>query len=102
MTYIKLNGQAVELENIREFVKENSIAHIDIQLQSGPVKEKGVDGCQIDDVFFLLLETIRAFNDAIPSNENAMVIARLEDCMYWLKKRTADREARNVEGTTRL
>jgi hypothetical protein len=34
-----------------------------------------------------------------PCRENAIVITKLEESLMWLNKRTADRQARGVEGT---
>ena len=36
------------------------------------------------------------------SRENAVVITKLEEALMWLRKRTLDREARGVEGTSKI
>ena len=68
-------------------------------IQSGPVKEFGVNGCQIDDVIAWAKEKIEEFQKAFPCRENAMVITKLDEALLWLHKRKLDREARQVEGT---
>lgn len=41
-------------------------------IQSGPIKEFGVNGCQIDDVIAWAKEKIEGFNAAFPCRENAV------------------------------
>jgi len=67
-------------------------------VQSGPIKEFGVNGCQIDDVIAWAKEKIEGFNTAFPCRENSIVITKLDEALLWLAKRKADREKRNVEG----
>jgi len=67
-------------------------------IQSGPIKEFGVNGCQIDDVVKWAKEKIEGFNKEFPCCENSIVITKLDEALLWLGKRKADREARNVEG----
>ena len=67
-------------------------------IQSGPIKEFGVNGRQIDDVIAWAKEKIEGFNKAFPCRENSMVVTKLDEALLWLLKRKLDREARNVEG----
>ncbi|GAG05105.1 unnamed protein product [marine sediment metagenome] len=71
------------------------------RLQRGPIKEVGVNGCQIDDLIKFTADTIRAFNAKFPCRENSMAITKLEEAWLWCHARTADREARGVEGRDR-
>jgi hypothetical protein len=71
-------------------------------IQSGPIKEFGVNGCQIDDVIKWAKEKIEGFNTAFPCRENSVVITKLDEALLWLYKRKADREARNVEGLNKV
>lgn len=41
----------------------------------------------------------RASKGRFACRENAMAITKLDEALMWLNKRTADRTARNVEGT---
>jgi len=70
-------------------------------IQSGPIKEFGVNGCQIDDVMEWVKQTIEGFNKAFPCRENWMVITKLDEALLWSAKRKLDREKRNVEGTSK-
>lgn len=72
---------------------------VEFTIQSGPIKEFGVNGCQIDDVIRWAKEKIEGFNAQFPCRENSLVITKLEEALLWSLKRKMDREARNVEGT---
>lgn len=67
-------------------------------IQSGPVKEYGVNGCQIDDVIQWAKSKIEEFSKAFPSRENSVVVTKLDEALLWLMKRKLDREKRGVEG----
>jgi len=79
---------------------------ISIKLQHGPIIENGVNGCQVDDVITFALAAIHHFNTMeagkYSCRENAMAITKLDEALLWLGKRTADREARGVEGTNEV
>ena len=83
------------------FVNNNNLSHIEIKLQSGPIKEVGVDGCQIDDVIFLCKEILSStlFNKNVPSRQTALAITKLDEAIMWLEHRTKERKTRGVEGT---
>jgi hypothetical protein len=69
-------------------------------IQNGPVKEFGVNGCQIDDVIAWAKEKIEQFNATFPCRENSVVITKLDEALMWSAKRKANREQRGVEGTS--
>ena len=66
--------------------------------QRGPIKEVGVNGCQIDDMIKFARLTIEAFNKQFPCRENSLAVTKLEEAELWLLRRTQNREARGVEG----
>lgn len=74
---------------------------VEFTIQSGPIKEFGVNGCQIDDVIAWAKNKIEEFNAKFPCRENSMVVTKLDEALLWLVKRRLDREARAVEGTNR-
>lgn len=88
---------------VGNFIEIND-AHsaITFKIQNGPVKKKGINGCQVDQ----LLETARlmldGLNKKVPAKETACAITKIEEAMMWLEKRTKDRTARGVEGTNNL
>jgi hypothetical protein len=67
--------------------------------QRGPIREVGVNGCQIDAMVTFARKTIEVFNKKFPCRENALVITKLQEAEMWLRERTREREERNVEGT---
>lgn len=76
---------------------KNSIA---FTIQNGPIKEVGKNGCQVEDMIAVSKHIVEQLNAKYPCRENAMIITKLDEAIMWSKKRTADREARNVEGTS--
>lgn len=66
--------------------------------QRGPVKEVGLNGCQVDDLIVFALGTIEVFNRKFHSDHNERAIADLRSALGHLEARRADREARGVEG----
>lgn len=67
-------------------------------IQSGPIKEFGVNGCQIDDVIRWAKEKVEEFNKAFPCRENSLVVTKLDEALLWLYERKRLREVRGVEG----
>lgn len=74
---------------------KNSIA---FTLQNGPVKEVGINGCQVDTVIETAKLILEGLNKNFPCRENSIAITKLDEAVMWLKKRKADREKRGVEG----
>jgi len=70
--------------------------------QRGPIKDVGVNGCQIDDLITFVVGTIQTFNKKFPCRENSLAITKLEEALHWLESRKRDRKARNVEGRDKL
>lgn len=56
------------------------------------------DGTTNEEVLLVLIDRLTSLNSKFPCRENAIVITKLEEALMWLNKRTADRQARNVEG----
>lgn len=75
----------------------NSLA---FTIQNGPIKEVGKNGCQVTDVIAVAKHIIEELNKKFPCRENAMTITKLDEALMWQKKRTDDRIARDVEGTS--
>jgi hypothetical protein len=69
------------------------------QGQTGPIKEVGENGCQIDAMIEFARDVLLVFNQRVPSRETSMIITKLDEALLWSLKRKLDREARNVEGT---
>ena len=73
----------------------NSIA---FTIQNGPVKEHGLNGCQVDTIIEAAKIMVEGLNAKFPCRENSMIITKLDEALMWSKKRKADREKRGVEG----
>lgn len=74
----------------------NSIA---FTIQKGPIKENGVNGCQVDTMVMAALLIIKRLNVQFPCPENEAALNGLSVALAALKARTANRERRGVEGT---
>ena len=77
----------------------HDVNSVSFTIQNGPVKENGVNGCQVDTIVAAAKKIIEGLNAKFPCRENAMAITKLDECLMWLEKRTKDREVRGVEGT---
>lgn len=72
-----------------------------VLFQRGPIKENGVNGCHNEDLIAIVIDRLQCLNQGnFACRENAIAITKLEEALMWLNKRTADRKARNVEGTS--
>ena len=71
----------------------------DINFQNGPIKEKGVNGVQNEDLIAICIDRLQGFQSGdFKCRENAIALTKLEEAFMWLKKRTNDRIDRGVEG----
>lgn len=71
-------------------------------LQNGPIKEVGVNGCQIETVIEAAKIIIERLNQKFPCYENVRAMEGLSDALIALADRKAKREARGVEGKSEL
>jgi hypothetical protein len=67
-------------------------------IQNGPIKEVGVNGCQVDTLIEAAKLIIEGLNKNFPCIENNMMMHHLDEALDWSDKRKKDREKRNVEG----
>lgn len=88
-------------EDIKSDVGASTYATINFQ--KGPVKENGVNGCHNEDLIAIVIDRLTSLNSGeYACRENSIAITKLEEAMMWLNKRTQDRKARNVEGTSKV
>ena len=71
-------------------------------IQNGPVKETGLNGCQVDTIIEAAKIMIEGLNKQFPCRENSMIITKLDEALMWSIKRKTDREKRGVEGLSIL
>lgn len=81
------------------FIEINNDSNcITFKIQDGPVKEAGLNGCQLDTLIEVAVAMLYGLNNNFPCRENSIAITHLETALLWLGKRKSDREARGVEG----
>lgn len=73
---------------------------ISFTLQNGPIKENGVNGCQVDTLIEAAKTMIEGLNKQFSCRENALAITKLEEALHWLDARKKNRMARGVEGVS--
>jgi len=79
----------------------DKINSISFKLQSGPIKETGVNGCQVDTIIKTASIILANLNSKFPCTENVRAIVCLEEALIHLRARKEDREKRGVEGTSK-
>lgn len=80
-----------------------AFTYAQINFQKGPVQENGINGCHNEDLIVIVIDRLQSFqNSDYKCRENAIAITKLEEALMWLEKRTANRKARGVEGTSQI
>jgi hypothetical protein len=59
------------------------------------------NGTTNEEVLTVLIDRLKYLGDRLPSRETSIAITKCEEALLWLKKRTEDRKARGVEGTSK-
>lgn len=77
----------------------HDVGSISFTIQSDPVGEVGVNGCQTESIIEAAKTILEGLNKKVPSRETSVAITKLDEALMWLEKRTKDRVARGVEGT---
>lgn len=87
--------------NPRHYINaDHESGRLSFKLQHGPIKESGVNGCQLTDMIEVAKMMLEKLNKKFPCRENALTITKLDEALMWQKKRTEDRERRGVEGAS--
>ena len=84
---------------------DTSDAHVlaEVEFQCGPIKEAGVNGVANEDLINMVVDRLKLFQESkYACEENANALIHLQEALMWLRKRTADREIRGVEGTSNV
>lgn len=72
-----------------------------IRFQDGPIQEAGVNGISNEALLAIVEDRLIGFQSGkFACRENAVALTKLQEAMMWLQKRTRDRMARGVEGTS--
>ena len=70
-----------------------------VNFQKGPVKETGENGIFLEDLLHICQHRLECFQAGdFACRENALALTKIQEALHWLNHRTADRQARNVEG----
>lgn len=59
------------------------------------------DGMTIEEVISAVIQRLSLYNAEVPCTENLDAMSSLDAALRYLKRRTEDRIARGVEGTTK-
>ena len=79
----------------------HDVHSLSFTMQTGPIKEVGVNGVQVDTLIHAAKKIIEGLNEKFPCRENALVVTKLDEAIHWLEHRKKDREKRGVEGYDR-
>lgn len=80
---------------------DETVAEVPIYFQQGPIMEAGINGISIEVLLAIAADRLECFQKGDYScRENALALTKLQEAMMWLQKRTRDRVARGVEGTS--
>ena len=71
---------------------------ISFTLQNGPVKEAGVNGCQVDTLIDAAYKILQGLDNKLPCKENIEALEHLDKAILALKQRKYNRMHRGVEG----
>jgi len=75
--------------------------HCDIRFQNGPIAEAGINGISNEALLAIVEDRLISFQAGdYACRENAIALTKIQEAMMWLQKRTRDRIARGVEGTS--
>jgi len=101
---LKQDGSGVDwekydaLKNVIPIAIDDDLNTISFKIQNGPIKEVGVNGCQVDTLIHAAKEIIGSLNAKFPCKENETCIYHLGKALQALEDRKKDRESRKVEG----
>lgn len=102
------HGNACHEYQIRRWVRGHGDEYDDAELASirfqvGPISEAGVNGISIEALLAIVEDRLIGFQDGrFACRENGMALTKIQEALMWLQKRTRDRLARGVEGTSQV
>ena len=72
-----------------------------IAFQNGPIQEAGVNGISNEALLAIVEDRLKSFQAGpYACRENAIALTKIQEAMMWLQRRTLERVARGVEGTS--
>ena len=96
------SGNACHEYQVRLWEKDQEDVELcNIRFQNGPITEAGVNGISNEALLAVVEHRLQGFQSGeYACRENAVALTKLQESMMWLQKRTRDRMARGVEGTS--
>jgi hypothetical protein len=91
-----------ELRKKQPIYVDHDAGMISFKIQDGPVKESGVNGCQVDTLIRTAFHMIKELDNKFPCEENKGAMGGLSTAIGCLEQRRYDRQKRGVEGTNAL
>ena len=71
-----------------------------VQFQDGPIGEAGVNGISVESLVAIVEDRLLTLQSGpLSCSATAIALAKLQEAMLWLQRRTRERVARGVEGT---
>lgn len=81
----------------------NASVVCNIHFQNGPIQEAGINGISNEALLAVVEDRLSGFQSGeYACRENAVALTKIQEAMMWLQKRTRDRTARGVEGTSQV
>jgi len=72
-----------------------------ISFQNGPIAKAGVNGITQEALLAIVEDRLLGFQSGpYACRDNAIALTHIQEAMMWLQKRTRERVARGVEGTS--
>lgn len=94
MTHVKVETGGFSLPDVRRLLGV-------IGFQRGSIQENGVNGISNEVLLAIVEDRLVGFQSGeYACIENAVALAKIQEALMWLQKRTRDRIARGVEGTS--
>jgi len=90
----------IKIENIEDIKGVPPI--VSFTIQSDPIGEVGINGCQALDMLKYVKCLFQSLNDAFHSDYNVTTIAHIENAIQAQELRTQDRIKRKVEGQNKV
>jgi hypothetical protein len=74
-----------------------------IHFQEGPINESGLNGIFMEDLIAVCINRLEHFQESeFTCKENDEAIKKLEESLMWMRKRTLNRQKRNVINTSEI
>lgn len=98
-------GNACHLYGITSDESRNSDSPpavlLPVRFQNGPIQECGVNGISNEALLAIVEDRLIGFQSGqYACRENAIALTKIQEAIMWLHRRTRERLARGVEGTS--